>query len=245
MTGPHEDASYEVAEMVKYVCNSFHALKVTFANEVGTLCKALCIDGHEVMELFTRDAKLNVSAAYLRPGFAFGGSCLGKDLRALLYKAKELDVESPVLHAILDSNERHVGRVASRILGTRRKRVGFLGLSFKSGTDDLRESPTVAVVETLIGKGCQVKIYDSEVSWARIFGSNRSFIEREIPHIASLVCGTIDEVLEQSDAIVVSKNQEPIRQALQPHLGDKLVFDLVRMFPNRSGVPEHYDGVCW
>jgi GDP-mannose 6-dehydrogenase len=240
-----EDTSYEVAEMLKYACNSFHALKVTFANEIGAFCKEIGIDGHEVMDLFARDAKLNISTAYLKPGFAFGGSCLGKDLRALLYKAKNLDLESPLLKSVLDSNQRHVERVINRVLSTKHKRVGFLGLSFKSGTDDLRDSPAVMLVETLIGKGCHVKIYDSEVAWAKLFGANRSFIEHEIPHISTLVCSTIDEVLEASDVIVVSKQQEEIRAALQPYLGRKIILDLVRVFANRSGVPDKYDGICW
>ena len=245
VTAAFQGTSYEVAEMVKYACNSFHALKVTFANEIGSLCKAIGIDGHEVMELFARDTKLNISTAYLKPGFAFGGSCLGKDLRALLYKSRQLDLEPPLLRAVLDSNQRHVERVADRILSTKYRRVGFLGLSFKAGTDDLRDSPAVKLAETLIGKGYQLKIYDPEVSWAKIFGANKSFIEHEIPHISTMLCSTIEEVLEGSDVIVVGKLQDEIRQSLQPNLPGKLVFDLVRAFPNRSGDPANYDGICW
>jgi len=240
-----EKTSYEVAEMLKYTCNSFHALKVTFANEIGSLCKSLGIDSHEVMKLFSRDKKLNISTAYLKPGFAFGGSCLSKDLRALLYKAKELDVASPVLTSVLESNHLHIQRVIDRILGTKQKRVGILGLSFKAGTDDLRDSPTVVLVETLIGKGCQIKIYDSEVSLAKIFGANRAFIEQEIPHISTLLCPTVDEVLRESDVIVVSKPQKQFKEALEPYMGKKSIFDLVRIISNRSGVPDNYDGICW
>jgi GDP-mannose 6-dehydrogenase len=240
-----DETSYEVAEMLKYACNSFHALKVTFANEVGSLCKRLGIDGHEVMELFSRDTKLNLSTAYLKPGFAFGGSCLSKDLRALLYKAKESDLTTPVLASILESNRLHIQQLIDGILGTKRKRVGVLGLSFKSGTDDLRESPTVTLVEALIGKGLQVKIYDAEVSWAKIFGANKVFIEQEIPHISSLVCSTVEEVLQASDVIVVSKSQQQLKAALDPYFGKKIIFDLVRIISDRSHVPENYEGICW
>ena len=199
-----ETTTYEIAEMLKYACNSFHALKITFANEIGSLCKGLGIDSHGVMDLFARDQKLNISKAYLKPGFAFGGSCLPKDLRALLYKSKELDLDSPLLSAVLESNELHIQRLIERILATKQKKIGILGLSFKAGTDDLRDSPTVMLVESLLGKGCRIKIYDSEVSLARIFGANKAYIEHEITHISTLMCSQIDEVLQESDVIVVA-----------------------------------------
>jgi GDP-mannose 6-dehydrogenase len=203
------------------------------------------IDSHRVMELFTRDGKLNISKAYLTPGFAFGGSCLPKDLRALRYKSKELDIESPLLSSVLVSNQMHIQRLIDRILATKQKKVGILGLSFKTGTDDLRDSPTVILAESLLGKGCRIKIYDSEVSLAKIFGANKAYIEHEIAHISSLMCSRIDEVIEESDVMVVSKQQNEIREGLKPSLGKKVIFDLVRIVPNLCRPPENYEGICW
>jgi GDP-mannose 6-dehydrogenase len=243
--GGVEQTSFEVAEMLKYACNSFHALKISFANEIGFLCKGLGIDSHAVMDLFTRDEKLNISKAYLKPGFAFGGSCLPKDLRALAYKSKELDIDSPLLSAVLHSNGLHIQRLIERILDTRQKKIGILGLSFKAGTDDLRDSPTVKLVESLLGKGCRIKIYDSEVSLARIFGANKAYIEHEIEHISTLMCAQIDDVLQESDVIVVAKHQDDIVEGLRPYLGKKLIFDLVRVISSPCGQPEKYDGICW
>lgn len=240
-----EKTSYECAEMLKYACNSFHALKVAFANEIGSLCKELGVDSHNVMDLFSRDTKLNISKAYLKPGFAFGGSCLPKDLRALLYKSKELDLESPLLNSVLESNHLHIQRLIDRILSTKQKKVGILGLSFKPGTDDLRDSPTVALVESLLGKGCRIKIFDSEVSLAKIFGANKAYIEHEISHISTLVCSSLDEVLQDSDVVVVCKYQDEFRAALEPYLGIKKIFDLVRIITNPCRVPGNYDGICW
>lgn len=226
---PVEMTTYEVAEMVKYACNSFHALKVSFANEIGILCKNLDMDSHRVMELFTADKKLNISPAYLKPGFAFGGSCLPKDLRALLYKAKEMDVSVPLLESVLPSNAMHIQRVINWILATKRKKIGILGLSFKPGTDDLRESPIVTLVETLIGKGCQVQIYDSEVLLSQIFGANKAYIEQEIPHVSTLMCANISEVLEEAELVVVCKPTKEFNEALAPYLGTKPLLDLVRI----------------
>jgi len=242
---PLERTSYEVAEMVKYACNSFHALKVTFANEIGSLCKSMAIDSHEVMDLFVKDKRLNLSAAYLKPGFAFGGSCLGKDLRALLYKAKEMDVNLPVLSSVLESNRLHIQRAIDQILRSKCKKIGILGLSFKSGTDDLRESPMVTLVETLIGKGCRLKVYDSEVLLSGIFGANKAFIEREIPHISSLMCTRLDDVIQDSDLIVVGKQSDMFKSALESHLGRKIVIDLVRLGKNAFPPVTNYDGICW
>jgi GDP-mannose 6-dehydrogenase len=243
--GSVEKTSFEVAEMLKYACNGFHALKITFANEIGSLCKGMGIDSHAVMDLFARDQKLNISKAYLKPGFAFGGSCLPKDLRALMYKSKELDIDSPLLSAVLHSNELHIKHLIDRILSTKQKKIGILGLSFKAGTDDLRDSPTVKLVESLLGKGCRIKIYDSEVSLARIFGANKAYIEHEIEHISTLMCSRIEEILEQSDVIVVAKHQDDIVAGVKPYLGKKLVFDLVRIISSSCGQPENYDGICW
>jgi GDP-mannose 6-dehydrogenase len=243
--GSVEKTSFEVAEMLKYACNSFHALKISFANEIGSLCKGLGIDSHAVMDLFVRDEKLNISKAYLKPGFAFGGSCLPKDLRALTYRSRALDIDSPLLNAVLRSNDLHIQRLIERILDTKQKKIGILGLSFKAGTDDLRDSPTVKLVESLLGKGCRIKIYDSEVSLARIFGANKVYIEHEIEHISTLMCTQIDEVLQESDVIVVAKHQDDIVEGLRPYFGKKLVFDLVRIISSRCEQPEKYDGICW
>jgi len=245
VVAPVEKTSFEVAEMLKYACNGFHALKVTFANEIGSLCKGMGIDSHHVMELFAQDQKLNISKAYLKPGFAFGGSCLPKDLRALLYKSKELDLDSPLLRSVLESNQLHIQRLIDRILSTKKKKIGILGLSFKPGTDDLRDSPTVMLAESLLGKGCRIKIYDSEVSLAKIFGANKAYIDNEISHISTLMCARIDEVLQESDVIVVAKQQDEIEEALKPWFGKKLIFDLVRVISGRCGQPENYDGICW
>jgi GDP-mannose 6-dehydrogenase len=218
---------------------------VAFANEIGSLCKGLGIDSHNVMDIFSRDEKLNISKAYLKPGFAFGGSCLPKDLRALLYKGKQMDLVSPLLASILESNQLHIQSLIERILNTKQKNVGILGLSFKPGTDDLRDSPTVTLVESLLGKGCHIKIFDSEVSLAKIFGANKAYIEHEISHISTLVCAEIDEVLRESDVIVVCKYQEEIKAALEPYLGKKKIFDLVRVIADPSQAPDNYDGISW
>ncbi|HEY7253670.1 MAG TPA: nucleotide sugar dehydrogenase, partial [Methylomirabilota bacterium] len=193
---PFVHTSVRTAEMAKYVSNAFHALKVTFANEIGDLCEALGADPQEVMRIFALDRKLNISEAYLRPGFAFGGSCLPKDVRALLYAARAADLVVPMLAEILPSNERQIQQGVSRVLATRRRRIGVLGLAFKAGTDDLRESPMVRLVEALIGKGCDVRILDRSVSIARLGGANRRYIEEEIPHIASVMCDSLEAVLD-------------------------------------------------
>ena len=232
------------AEMVKYACNCFHGLKVAFANEIGTICKGLNVDSHRVMEVFCQDMKLNLSPYYLRPGFAFGGSCLPKDLRAINYKAKMLDVEVPMLNTILASNRQHIDRAVDMVLRTGRKEIAVLGLSFKPATDDLRESPMVTLVETLIGKGLKLNIYDKEVELARLFGANKEYIEREIPHISSLMQKDLKDVIEHAGVIVVTKKSDEFKDLGKYTEQGKLILDLVRMF-DRKEPQNNYQGICW
>ena len=232
------------AEMVKYACNSFHALKVTFANEIGNICKSLGVDSHKVMDVFCEDRQLNLSPYYLKPGFAFGGSCLPKDLRALTYKAKEHDVEIPMLSSILVSNRRQVDRAVEMILRTNRKNVGVLGLSFKSGSDDLRESPMVSLIEQLIGKGLKLSIYDREVEMARLFGANKEYIEREIPHISSLMCSSLDDVVDRSELVIVGKKEKEFQSLSDKLNNGRIIIDLVRFFDMKD-VGKSYQGLSW
>lgn len=232
------------AEMVKYTCNCFHALKVSFANEIGNICKTLGIDSHEVMDVFCQDTKLNLSPYYLKPGFAFGGSCLPKDLRAITYKAKELDVEVPVLSSVMQSNRLQVERAVEMVLRAGSRRVGLLGLSFKAGTDDLRESPMVTLAETLLGKGVQLAIYDRDVSLARLFGANKEYIERGIPHISQLMRATLKEVLDASDVIIIGNKSEEFREIESMLRPDQLVIDLARLWTGRKSGGQ-YEGICW
>ncbi len=231
------------AELVKYSCNCFHGLKVAFANEVGNIAKGMNIDSHEVMRVFCEDTKLNLSPYYLKPGFAFGGSCLPKDLRALAYKAKELDVETPVLASILQSNKMQIERAIDMVLQTGKKRIGILGFAFKAGTDDLRESPMVELIERLVGKGMQLAIYDRDVSLARLFGANKQYIEREIPHIAELMRESIDDVLASSEVIVIGNKADEFRH-IEERTRNHTVIDLVRIFGERR-TGENYQGICW
>jgi GDP-mannose 6-dehydrogenase len=240
---PVYKTSVKTAEMIKYVCNCFHALKVSFANEVGNICKALSVDSHEVMDIFCQDSKLNLSPYYLKPGFAFGGSCLPKDLRAINYKAKQLDVEVPILSSILTSNRLQIERAVEMILATGKKRVGVFGFSFKAGTDDLRESPMVTLIETLIGKGFQLMVYDRDVSLARLVGANKEYIERQIPHISQLMRTTIDEVMNFAEVIVLGNKAEEFKEIESKRTEEQLIIDLVRLFERQSD--ENYQGICW
>jgi GDP-mannose 6-dehydrogenase len=234
----------DTAEMVKYADNAWHALKVGFANEVGSLCKALDVDAHRVMDIFCQDRKLNLSPYYLKPGFAFGGSCLPKDLRALLYKAKRLDVALPILSSILPSNQLQIERGVQAVVEKGRREVGILGLSFKAGTDDLRESPIVELTERLIGKGFEVRVYDRNVSLAALHGANRDYILNRIPHLARLLVPTLEEVLEHARTLVIG-NGAPEFAEVPLRIGEgQTVIDFVRVLDSRS-VAGVYEGLCW
>ena len=243
--GPVFETSIQVAEMVKYVSNAFHALKVSFANEVGTLCQHLGVNTDAVTKIYTSDTKLNISPAYLSPGFAFGGSCLPKDLRALSYRAKELDIALPLLDSILRSNGAHIDRAVDAVLRTNKKKIAFLGLSFKAGTDDLRESPQVQVIKRLLGEGCQVKVWDRDVSLGRLAGSNRQYIEEVIPHIGSLLSSEFEEVVQSGDVVVIATKVDKDRLA-GCVTSKQVVIDLVNLDPaNRPTVGASYQGICW
>jgi len=234
----------EVAEMSKYVDNSWHATKVAFANEIGAVCKAIGVDSHDVMNIFLQDKKLNISSAYLLPGFAFGGSCLPKDLRAINYKAKRLDLDVPLLRSVLPSNRVHIDRAIRLIQDAGNKKVSIFGLSFKAGTDDLRESPIVEVVERLLGKGFDIKIFDRNVEFASLTGANRDYLLNHVPHISSLLVGDFDAVLKHGDTIVIGNSTKEFA-SIPSTIGDsKLVIDLVRI---SSELPraENYTGIAW
>lgn len=241
---PVHRVSVKAAEMVKYACNAYHAVKVSFANDIGNIAKALGIDGQEVMEVFCQDTKLNISPAYLRPGFAFGGSCLPKDVRALTHEARQHDIETPILRAALETNEGQMERAAQMVLATGKRRVGLLGLSFKEGTDDLRESPMVTLAERLIGKGMELKIYDRNVREAGLIGANLAYIEAHIPHIWSLMHESVEDVVRDSDVLVLA-NKSPDYADVESLRGpDQIVIDLARALPGRTS-GDWYQGICW
>ena len=239
------ETSFRSAEMVKYVCNTWHALKVAFANEVGTLAKELKVDAEAVTEIFTADNRLNISPTYLKPGFAFGGSCLPKDVRALSYRARELDLELPLFDSIMASNDRHLKRAIQMVLDTGKRRVAMLGLSFKAATDDLRESPQVQLVKQLLGEGCALKIWDDNVSLGRLIGSNREYIENAIPHIGSLLETDLEQIMKNAEVVVIA-TRGISRDKLQAHLRpDHVVLDLVNLEASRRPTAVNYEGICW
>ena len=244
LDAPFIRTDLETSEMIKYVDNSWHALKIGFANEIGNLCKAFSIDAHEVMKIFCQDKKLNISSAYLTPGFAFGGSCLPKDLRALAYKAKMHDLQLPIMNAVLPSNELQVAKGLRLITENGHRRIGVLGFSFKAGTDDLRESPMIEVIEHLIGKGYDLRIFDRNVNLASLVGANRDFILNRIPHISRLMVDGIDAVLDHAQTVVIG-NKDPEFQGVLERLHDgQRMVDFVRI-TNRRSENGKYNGICW
>lgn len=217
------------AEMVKYVDNCWHALKIGFANEIGNLCDSFGVNAEAVMDIFCQDKKLNISPAYLKPGFAFGGSCLPKDLRALSYQAKVHDLELPILSSVLPSNEKQVERGVKSVIESGNSRVGILGFSFKAGTDDLRESPVIEVIERLIGKGYDLRIYDRNVNLAALVGANRDFILNHIPHISRLMLPTADAVLAHAQTVVIGNNDPEFAEVQTKLRSDQSLVDFVRI----------------
>lgn len=241
---PLERPSIAEAEMVKYACNAFHAAKVCFGNEIGNLCKSMGIDSHRVMDIFCKDTRLNLSPYYLRPGFAFGGSCLPKDLRAITYQAKRNDVEVPLLSSLMESNEKQIQHAYRMVKAMGRTKIGVLGLSFKLGTDDVRESPVVILIEMLIGKGYAVSIYDEEVSLAKLHGANKRYLDETIPHVTSLMESSVAKVLDKSDLVIVSKKADEFKKEIDVLERDIYIVDFVRLFADYKGKP-HYEGIAW
>ncbi|MGP1395426.1 MAG: nucleotide sugar dehydrogenase [Inquilinaceae bacterium] len=242
--GPMIRTSVEVAEIVKYTDNVWHAVKVAFGNEIGNICKAVGIDSHEVMDIFCQDTKLNLSPYYLKPGFAFGGSCLPKDLRALTYQAKTLDLDLPVLNSVMESNRVQMERGIRFVLEKDRKRVGVLGFSFKAGTDDLRESPLVEMIERLLGKGIDLKLYDKNVNFARLMGANRDYIMQKIPHITTLMVDSVEQVLDHAEVIIIGNNDPAFHAVPEQLRPEQILIDMVRV-PKNGLQPDRYDGINW
>jgi GDP-mannose 6-dehydrogenase len=239
------ETSVRSAEMMKYCCNNFHALKITFANETARLCEALGVDAFEVMDLVCQDTQLNISTAYLKPGYAFGGSCLPKDLRATTYLAKIHDVDIPMLGGIMQSNRNHLELALRKLLSLGKRKIGFVGLSFKTGTDDLRESPLVTLAEQLIGKGMQLAIYDPEVHLASLLGANRSFIQTHLPHIGQMMRPELEEVIRESEVLVIGLAGQAVADTLARSCSSgQVLLDLVRL-PNRPAIAARVLGLCW
>jgi len=240
------ETTFRSAEMTKYICNAWHAVKVSFANEVGTLAKELGVDAESVLEIFTADTKLNISSSYLKPGFAFGGSCLPKDIRALNYRAKELDLVLPLFQSIMPSNEEHLERAVEMVLETGKKKIALLGLSFKAATDDLRESPQVQLAKRLLGEGRDLKIWDDNVSLGHLIGSNRQYIEEVIPHLGSLLCPDLETALAQAEVVVIGTrglDRATLSRQIRP---GQIVIDLVNLEKSRRiGNNGSYEGICW
>ncbi|MBF8161209.1 nucleotide sugar dehydrogenase [Ectopseudomonas hydrolytica] len=235
--------SIEVAEMIKYTCNVWHAAKVTFANEIGNIAKAAGVDGREVMDVVCQDHKLNLSKYYMKPGFAFGGSCLPKDVRALSYRAGSLDVDAPLIGSLMRSNAAQVKKAFDIVANYDKRRIGLLGLSFKAGTDDLRESPLVELAEMLIGKGYELRIFDSNVEYARVFGANKEYIESKIPHVSSLLCKELDEVVAQSDVLIIGNGEQRFAEVMDSVGDDKQIVDLVGFMAHPTQA--NREGICW
>jgi len=240
------ETTIPVAEMVKYFSNCYHAVKVGFANEMGTMCKHLGVDAQAVTKIFTSDRKLNISAAYLSPGFAFGGSCLPKDLRAITYKAKELDLKLPLLESLMPSNAEHVDRAVDMVMSTGKKKIAQLGLSFKAGTDDLRESPQVQLIKRLMGEGLEVRVWDEDVALGRLAGANRQYIEQVIPHIGSVLSADLESVMSSAEVVILgnkSASKEQLSELLRP---EQIVIDLIHLdHAQRPEGAKAYEGICW
>jgi GDP-mannose 6-dehydrogenase len=246
LPGPRFRVPIAVAEMTKYVDNSFHALKVTFGNEVGAVAAALGLDSHKVIDIFLSDTKLNISPTYLRPGFAFGGSCLPKDVRALTHTARQHDIDIPMLSNLLASNEAQIRRAVEMITSHGRRKIGIFGLSFKSGTDDLRESPLVELAERLTGKGYELQIFDSNVAHSRLIGANKAFLDERLPHISQVLTDDADAVLAHAEICVVATKDPQVLAAIANARPDQVIIDLVRLpdAAERRGT-EQYTGIAW
>jgi GDP-mannose 6-dehydrogenase len=235
--------SIRAAEAVKYANNAWHATKISFANELGLLCKSMGVDSHEVMKTLVSDTKLNISPAYLEPGFAFGGSCLPKDVRALRYAGRAVDVDTPLLDAVLEANENQIRSAFRLVAATGKRRIGLIGLSFKPDTDDLRYSPLVEIAERLIGRGYELAIYDSNIRLSRLTGSNREHLTRRLPHITCLLRETISDLVESAEVLVIG-NRAELQRCPPPLLDEKILIDLVRIKPDRRSGAD-YRGICW